>query len=81
MILDFRNGVPVLLVEDRDTEGLLLVTMLGDALGSTLWSPARLSLCSVLLTVSADFTSVKEKNFLAFTMSLVLPLLLVARLS
>lgn len=64
MILgDFRNGDPTLLVGDRGTKGLLLMTMLGDALGSTLWSLPRLSLCSVLVAVSADFSSIKDKNF------------------
>lgn len=63
MILDFSNGDPALLVGDRGTERLLLMAVLGDALGSTLWSLTTLSLCSVLVTVSADFSSIKDKNF------------------
>lgn len=63
VIWDFRNGDPALLVGDKGTEGLLLMLVLGDVLGSTLWSPTRLALCSVLLTLSADFSSVEDKNF------------------
>lgn len=39
------------------------ITVLGDALGSPLGCLTRLSPWSELLTLSADFCSVKDKNF------------------
>lgn len=47
MILDFRSGDAALLVGDRGTEGLLLMAVLGDALGSTLVSNRAVTLLCV----------------------------------